>query len=105
MASVAKDLGYKEGLPLASDTAYTLTRGKDSPSSPGGYKGRMGLYEVFKVSEQIQQLILKRSTSSEIQAQAEKEGMVTMRQDGYFKALAAQTTVQEVNRVASADSA
>ena len=104
MAEVAADLGY-ESLPLAGDTAYTLTRGKDSPSSPGGYKGRMGLYEVFEVSEQIQQLILKRSTSSEIQAQAEKEGMVTMRQDGYFKALAAQTTVQEVNRVASADSA
>ncbi|MFZ1536582.1 MAG: GspE/PulE family protein, partial [Chromatiaceae bacterium] len=57
MASVAKDLGY-EGLPLAGDTAYTLTKGKDSPGSPGGYKGRMGLYEVFEVSEAVQQLIL-----------------------------------------------
>jgi type II secretory ATPase GspE/PulE/Tfp pilus assembly ATPase PilB-like protein len=104
MPEVAKDLGY-ESLPLATDSAYTLTKGKDSPGSPGGYKGRMGLYEVFEVSEEIQQLILKRSTSSEIQAQAEKEGMVTMRQDGYLKALAGQTTVQEVNRVASADSA
>lgn len=104
MPEVAKDLGY-ESLPLATDSAYTLTKGKDSPGSPGGYKGRMGLYEVFEVSEEIQQLILRRSTSSEIQAQAEKEGMVTMRQDGYLKALAGQTTVQEVNRVASADSA
>lgn len=104
MSDVAKDLGY-ESLPLAGDTAYTLTRGKDSPASPGGYKGRMGLYEVFEVSEQIQQLILKRATSSEIQAQAQAEGMITMRQDGYLKALAGGTTVQEVNRVASADSA
>lgn len=104
MATVAKDLGY-ESLPLVGDSAYTLTKGKDGPGSPGGYKGRLGVYEVFEVSELIQQLILKRATSSEIQAQAEKEGMVTMRQDGYLKALAGQTTVQEVNRVASADSA
>ncbi len=101
---IAEDLGY-ESLPLAGDSAYTLTKGNDSPSSPGGYKGRMGVYEVFEVSEQIQQLILKRATSSEIQTQAETEGMVTMRQDGYLKALAGQTTVQEINRVASANSA
>ena len=104
MKEVANDLGY-ESLPLASDTAYTLTRGKESPETPGGYKGRMGLYEVFNVSEQIQQLILDRSTSSEIQRQAEQEGMISMRQDGYMKALAGYTTVQEVNRVASANSA
>lgn len=104
MAEAAKDLGY-ESLPLATDNAYTLTKGKDSPGSPGGYKGRMGLYEVFEVSEAIQQLILKRATSSEIQAQAELEGMVTMRADGFLKTLAGQTTVQEINRVASADSA
>lgn len=104
MAAVAEDLGYKS-LPLATDSAYTLTKGKDTPEAPGGYKGRMGVYEVFDVSEAIQDLILKRSTSSEIQAQAESEGMVTMRQDGFLKALAGLTTVQEINRVASADSA
>ena len=104
MAAVAENLGYKS-LPLATDSAYTLTKGKDTPEAPGGYKGRMGVYEVFDVSEAIQDLILKRSTSSEIQAQAESEGMVTMRQDGFLKALAGLTTVQEINRVASADSA
>jgi type IV pilus assembly protein PilB len=104
MPARAKDLGY-ESLPLSTDTAYTLTKGKDSPDSPGGYKSRMGVYEVFDVSEKIKELILKRATSSEIQAQAEKEGMVSMRQDGYLKALAGHTTISEVNRVASADSA
>lgn len=104
MPAVAQDLGY-ESLPLASDTAYTLTRGVDSPSTPGGYKGRMGIYEVFDISEQIKELILRRATSSEIQAQAEKEGMIPMRQDGFLKALSGKTTVEEVNRVASADSA
>lgn len=104
MPGIAEDLGYKS-LPLLTDTAYTLTKGKEGPEQPGGYKGRMGLYEVFEVSEAIQDLILKRSTSSDIQAQAEAEGMITMRQDGYLKALSGQTTVQEINRVASADSA
>jgi len=104
MPAAAKDLGY-ESLPLSSDSAYTLTKGKDSPDTPGGYRGRMGIYEVFDISEQIQQLILKRATSTEIQEQAQKEGMITMRQDGYLKALAGYTTTTEVNRVASADSA
>jgi type IV pilus assembly protein PilB len=104
MAEVAKDLGY-DSLPLQGDSAYTLTKGVDSPDSPGGYKGRMGIYEVFDVSEAIQELILKRATSTEIQEQAQKEGMVTMRQDGYLKALAGYTTIKEINRVASANSA
>jgi type II secretory ATPase GspE/PulE/Tfp pilus assembly ATPase PilB-like protein len=100
---LAEDLGY-EHLPLKGDTAYTLCKGKDSPSTPGGYKGRMGLYEVFEVTENIQELILKRATSTEIQKAAESEqGMVTMRQDGYLKALAGQTTITEVNRVAAAE--
>lgn len=100
----AKDLGY-ETLPLQGDNAYTLTKGVESPDAPGGYRGRMGIYEVFDVSDAIQELILKRATSAEIQTQAQKEGMVTMRQDGYLKALAGRTTVKEINRVASANSA
>lgn len=103
MSAVAADLGYKS-LPLATDTAYTLTRGLDSPDAPGGYNGRVGVYEVFNVSEAIQDLILKRSTSLEIQNQAEREGMITMREDGFLKVLSGRTTVAEINRVASAES-
>jgi type IV pilus assembly protein PilB len=101
---VAKDLGY-ETLPLRDQKAYTLTKGIDSPGAPGGYKGRMGIYEVFNITEEIQELILKRATSAEIQKAAQKQGMVTMREDGYLKALAGYTTLTEVNRVAAADSA
>ncbi|HVI60766.1 MAG TPA: ATPase, T2SS/T4P/T4SS family [Candidatus Saccharimonadales bacterium] len=100
----AQDLGYKS-LPLRSQTAYTLTKGVDSPETPGGYKGRMGLYEVFEVSEAIQALIMKRATSSEIERAAQTEGMVNMRQDGYLKALDGLTTLDEVNRVAAEDNA
>src|SRR6266568_1222145 len=101
---VAKDLGY-ETLPLRDQKAYTLTKGKDSPGAPGGYKGRMGIYEGFHVSEKVQDLIMKRATSAEIQKVAQEQGMITMREDGYLKALAGYTTLTEVNRVAAADSA
>lgn len=104
VAEVSEDLGYKN-LPLANQTAYTLTNGLDSPDTPGGFKGRMGLYEVFAVSEAIQGLIMKQSTSSEIENAAKAEGMVTMRQDGYLKALEGLTTLTEINRVAAEDNA
>ncbi|HMH31267.1 MAG TPA: GspE/PulE family protein [Methylomirabilota bacterium] len=102
--SVAKDLGYKS-LPLNTETAYTLSKGTDTSETPGGYKGRMGLYEVFNVTETIQGLIMKQATSSEIEKAARAEGMINMRQDGYLKALAGQTTLDEVNRVAAEDNA
>lgn len=101
---VAEDLGY-ESLPLSADNAYTLTKGIDSPDAPGGYSGRMGVYEVFSVTDEIQQLILQRATATEIQKVAIAQGMVTMRQDGYLKALDGITTLSEVNRVAAAENA
>jgi type IV pilus assembly protein PilB len=83
-----------------------LYKGLDSPETPGGYKGRIGLYEVFDVTEKIQDFILKRSPSNAIQKAAEQEQrMVTMRQDGYLKALTGYTTLNEVNRVAAVGSA
>ena len=99
---IAPDLGYRS-LPLANQNAYTLVKGKVTPDNPTGYDGRMGLYEVFEVTESIQDLIIKHSTSSEIQKAAQAQGMVTMRQDGYLKALAGLTTIMEVNRVAAAE--
>lgn len=101
---LAEDLGHKV-LPTITQNAYTLYKGNDSASAPGGYKGRMGLYEVFDVTPEIQQLILKRATSNDIQKVALQQGMVSMRQDGYLKALNGLTTIDEVNRVAAEDSA
>lgn len=104
MPAAAKDFGY-DSLPLANQNAYTLYKGKDTPDTPEGFQGRLGLYEVFEVSESIQQMIIKRSTSSEIQRVAQEEGMVSMREDGYLKALDGRTTLNEVNRVAALESA
>lgn len=100
MPTIAQDLGYKD-LPLAGQPSYTLARGKDTPQTPRGYSGRAGLYEVMDVTEEIQKLIVARATSAEIQRMAVQQGMITMRQDGYLKALAGITTLEEVNRVAA----
>lgn len=97
---VSADLGYKN-LPLANQKSYTLVKGRDTPQTPGGYQGRAGLYEVMEVTEEIQQLIIKRATSNEVQKVAMSQGMITMKQDGYLKALTGITTIEEVNRVAA----
>ena len=103
MPAIAQDLGYKD-LPLAGQNAYTLAKGRDTPQTPRGYSGRAGLYEVMDVTEEIQTLITKQATSGEIERMAIAQGMVTMRQDGYLKALQGLTTLEEVNRV-TADTA
>lgn len=100
VAAVSEDIGYKD-LPLAGENAYTLMKGEDTPQTPGGYEGRIGLYEVMDITEEIQNLIVRRATSAEIQRQAVAAGMITMRQDGYLKALQGLTTLDEVNRVAA----
>lgn len=100
VARVSADLGYKD-LPLAGQTAYTLVKGIDTPQSPHGYKGRAGIFEVMDVNQDIQKMIVNRATSAEIQKLAVSQGMITMRQDGYLKALSGVTTIEEVNRVTS----
>lgn len=97
---LSQDLGYNS-LPLADQESFVLAKGKDTPQTPRGYSGRAGLYEVMDVTEEIQRLIVSRATTAEIQRAAIEQGMVTMRQDGYLKALNGITTIEEVNRVAA----
>ena len=95
-----KDLGYST-IPLYNEEGYQLVRGKETQTAPGGYTGRAGLYEVMDITEDIQNLIVKKATSNQIQKLAIHQGMLTMHQDGYLKALNGITTIEEVNRVAS----
>ena len=99
-AKISADLGYSD-LPLAGQKSYRLVRGRDTANTPRGYSGRAGLFEVMEVTEEIQQLITARASSTEIQKKAIEQGMITMRQDVYLKALQGITTLEEVNRVTS----
>lgn len=100
VASISEDLGYP-GLPVKNDEGYTLVKGMDTKETPGGYKGRAGLYETIDVDEDIQKLIISHATAHEIMKLAKEKGTVTMREDGVLKALSGITTIEEVNRVAS----
>lgn len=65
----------------------------------GGYKSRMGIYEVLANSVAIQKLIVGNATSNDIQNQAMKDGMIPMQIDGFIKALRGQTSIAEILRV------
>jgi type IV pilus assembly protein PilB len=64
-----------------------------------GYRGRVGLYELMAVTEDIRSLILRRSSTDEIAHAAEKEGMTRLREDGLLKAARGITTIEEALRV------
>lgn len=65
------------------------------------FKGRIGIYEVLNVSSAIKDMIIKGATAEDINLQARKEGMLTMLEDGIFKAAQGLTTIEEVLRVVS----
>lgn len=65
-----------------------------------GYRGRIGIFEVLPISNKIADMILRRSDSISLEKEAVAEGMITMKQDGYFKVLKGTTTIEEVLRVA-----
>ena len=64
-----------------------------------GYRGRVGIYELMPMSQEIRRLVMERRSSEEIKAQAVGDGMRTLRQDGIDKATAGITTPEEVLRV------
>lgn len=64
-----------------------------------GYKGRIGIFEVLHVTEKIGRMMMENVPSDEVQKLAIEDGMVTMIQDGYLKALEGITTIEEVLRV------
>jgi len=74
---------------------------KQSPECESGYSGRAVIHEVLKMSQTIKALTIKGGSSDEIEAQAKKEGMMTMIEDGIFKAAQGVTTIEEVLRVIS----
>lgn len=64
-----------------------------------GYKGRIGVYETLEVTPEISNLIAKKTDSGELAKEAEKQGMLTMLEDGFIKAKNGITTLEEIIRV------
>ncbi len=72
---------------------------KDKGETEDGYKGRMGIHEVLEVTPTLKEMVIAGKTSDELEVQARKEGMLTMMEDGIYKAARGFTSIEEVLRV------
>ena len=87
-----KELGItKEGMRLYRGRGCKLCSGT-------GYEGRIGVYEIIEINEEIRRLIMQRANSEEIRKAAIRAGAQTMLDDGIKKALRGVTTIEEVLR-------
>lgn len=85
----------KDGQPIR------LAKGKGCEEcGQTGYLGRVAIFEVLKMTPQINRMILQQSSAKDIEEQAQKEGLIIMKQDGFLKALEGITTLEEIMRVA-----
>ena len=100
LEKIVKVLVEEKQLP-AKSTAKDLKfyKPKEGGVTPDGYTSRMGIHEILNVSHGIRDLILKGAPADEIEEQAKKEGMLTMLEDGIYKAARGITTIEEVLRV------
>lgn len=92
--NILKNKGYKN----LSKIRFYKSTGCNACANTG-YSGRLGIFEVMEMSEEIKQMILKNASSDEIMKVAIKQGMTTMFEDGIDKVINGLTTIQEVMRV------
>jgi type IV pilus assembly protein PilB len=106
MAEIVQEF---ENIPEAEFKKYGLDKNQKPTFFKGvgcdncnklGLRGRLAIYEVLEVNDEVQKLISEgRATENEIKIQSEKQGMITMKQDGLLKAWLGVTTLSEVERV------
>jgi type IV pilus assembly protein PilB len=72
---------------------------KEKGETDDGYKGRMGIHEVLEMSPALKDMVMAGKTGDDVATQARKEGMLTMLEDGIFKAAQGMTSIEEVLRV------
>ncbi|MFP7754507.1 GspE/PulE family protein [Thermodesulfobacteriota bacterium B35] len=90
----------KLGFPVSGGDTVKLQRGKGCRQCRNtGYSGRMGIFEIFPMSDQLKRLIAARATDAELRQVAVREGMTSLREDAWRKVLAGQTTLEEALRV------
>ena len=65
----------------------------------GGYKGRLGIYEVLEIDDEMEKLISEKASTEEIEKASKEKGMLTMVEDGFIKVIQGITSVEEVLRV------
>lgn len=96
LKTLKKEQVVKEDATWNDVTFYHPTEGGETED---GYKGRLGIHEVLEISSTIKDMVMEDKTGDAIEAQARKEGMLSMLEDGIFKAAQGDTSIEEVLRV------
>ncbi|HCH69117.1 MAG TPA: type IV-A pilus assembly ATPase PilB [Colwellia sp.] len=91
----------EQGFPVEKLSQIKLFTPVGCEQCTGGYKGRVGIYEVIKISPKISSIIMEGGNSLDIVKQCQKEGYHNLRQSGLIKAMNGITSLKEVNRVTS----
>ncbi len=95
-AEYLEKIGFPE---LNGETLYKAKAGGCPFCSGNGFRGRVGLYEVLAVDEDIEKLVVNHSTAHEVGKLAREKGMITLKTDGYAKVIKGVTSIEEVLRV------
>ncbi|WP_374439900.1 type IV-A pilus assembly ATPase PilB [Pseudomonas panipatensis] len=96
---VPREALLHEGFPEERIGTFKLYSPEGCENCKGGYKGRVGIYEVVKITPALQRIIMEEGNSIQIAEQARKEGFNDLRTSGLMKAMQGITSLEEVNRV------
>jgi type IV pilus assembly protein PilB len=96
---VPQDALLKEGFPADKIGTFKIYGPVGCENCKNGYKGRVGIYEVVKITPALQRLIMEEGNSIEIAEQARRDGFSDLRTSGLFKAMQGITSLEEINRV------
>jgi len=98
---VASAIPAESGEVVAAETEWKFFKGKGCDAcNKSGYKGRLGIYEILTMSDEIKASMSEQISEYQVRELAKKQGMTTMQQDGILKVLDGLTTVDEILRVA-----
>jgi len=98
--NVPRDILLEEGFtPEQIDTGFTLYRPKGCDKCNGGYKGRVGIYEVVKINDELANMIMEEASSIQIAKKAQASGFRNLRQSALRKVIEGVTSLEEANRV------
>lgn len=98
LMEVLKKLDLAGKATKVSELPFFVGKGCDKCNN-SGYRGRLGVHEILENTPEIQDLIVKRATAQEIEEKAIEQGMITMWQDGFIKAIKGITSIEEILRV------
>jgi len=91
---------FKKDANLPKESEIMIFEPGECKKCKTGYTGRIALFEILEMTKELGEIVLKEPDEIKIQAEAKRQGMITMKQDGILKALAGITSIEEVLRVA-----